>query len=315
MSGSIFVMDLESGALPKRLSPEGEGSLEPCWSPDGSKILYTARKFDYNPETHQTNNSYKVFVVNADGFDKKLIFDGNDSIGLVSANWNNDGKSVFLRRDSGVLLINADGSGTITNLGGNEKDSAASTYERNQSYLASKSIDDAIYQYALGNVRLFEGKPDESRNAYEESERLFTETPWRYPAARLSVTNLQAYADAAKAKINNAGNDAILTESCKIRMDYLNTVFNNYFYTNKKFPGTIAELEEYTLKSGMGINWIFVNENPEWAKMFFLCPGTTKSEPLAFTYIKPAGDKAKDGEVIITCPNHLQNKLEFRSYY
>lgn len=315
MSGSIFVMDLESGADSKRLTPEGEGSLEPCWSPDGSKILYVVRKSDYNAETHQTSDTYQVFTMGADGSDRKLISGGDDEYGLSSANWSNDGKSVFIRKNSGMILVNADGSGIIADLGGNAKDSVTSTYERNQSYLASKAVNDAIYQFALGNVRLFEGKPDESRNAYRESARLFAEAPWRYPAARLSISNIQVYADAAQEKIRTSDNDAILAESCQTRIGYLNVVFNNFYREKKKFPESISELEEYTLKSGMGINWIFVKENPEWARMFFLCPGTMKAEPLTLTYIRPAGDKAKDGEVIITCPNHPQNKLEFRGYW
>jgi len=77
----------------------------PAWSPDGKKILYSV----------ESNQVKQLFVMNADGSDKKQLTSGASM--HVSGQWSSDGNYIFYRTpESGswaIWRINADGTHPI----------------------------------------------------------------------------------------------------------------------------------------------------------------------------------------------------------
>lgn len=77
----------------------------PVWSPDGSKIAFDSQTIDDDRE---------IFVMNADGSDLIQITDNN--VKDSNPSWSPDGTEIVFVRDREIIKMNADGSGTETNL-------------------------------------------------------------------------------------------------------------------------------------------------------------------------------------------------------
>lgn len=313
-SGSIFVVGTGAGSVPIRLSPEGEGSIEPCWSPDGTWIMYNTRQIDWNKKNIRGEllEHYQIYVAKADGSITKQVYKAEGR--LLSANWSDDGNSIFVRTSNAVQVVSPDGSGLIRDLGGSASDSILSAEERLQTEDANKYIEEAIFQYALGNIKIFEGKPRAARDAFMSAARIFTELPWRYPMAKLSVINMQAYADSANEKALES-DDEYLAYSCKERLSFLNGPFGGYLVTEERtnngmvFPPDLKSVIKFATKNGGGANWLFFKRDPKHSKMMLECPGTSKRGPVPYTYNPVNASKMKKGDAIVTCPNHPDNKL------
>jgi hypothetical protein len=310
-SGSVYVMDLASGTS-VRVSPEGEGALEPSWSPDGSRILYHISDTDWNDNA---KSDFKLFSVNADGSDKRLVSKGNGI--LTAAQWSSDGDSIVVNsltitksadkcnfENTGTLLVKADGSGSV-NIGGTEKDSVVAHDIESQIGGVSKDVREGIFDYAMTQVKLFEGRPDDVISAKRLSADAFSQLIWKYPLAKLSALNTLAYADAAS-KVPEKSNAEMLADSCKMRMDYLRWEIRPD-RKSKAFPSDLKSLESSLIGSNGGINWLMFTKDAQaeaWTNMMFRCP----VDGVMFNYNPPTKD-SKDGDVILSCPNHPQNKI------
>lgn len=81
----------------------GEGH-DPALSPDGAKICYTGH----------TEQGVSVFVMNADGSDKRQVVPGSSSVGATFPNWSPDSRTIVYSFPVGaaleLFLIDADGS-------------------------------------------------------------------------------------------------------------------------------------------------------------------------------------------------------------
>lgn len=199
MSGSIFVLDLRAGGEPRRISPVGDGSVEPRWSPDGTRILY--RVLDFERSGDGEHRSYRLMVANAHGSGGGEIYRGE---GLpLAAEWDPSGDAVYavvMEFDSGghnqILAVAADGSGRVTDLGGNAQDSILPPAEKAQTEAALADLREAIRQYEVGKVCSSEGRAAEAKAAFRSSADIFASLVWKHPLAGFGTTDLAAYADA-----------------------------------------------------------------------------------------------------------------------
>ncbi|MDB5032805.1 MAG: exported protein of unknown function [Chlorobi bacterium] len=104
----LYVVNADGGNLHSIASNAqdfGQGDSRMAWSPDGTKLAYTGTA---------TNSDGDIFVVNADGSNRKNIT--NDAPGDLQPAWSPDGtKLAFstVSTDLGaqIIMINADGTG------------------------------------------------------------------------------------------------------------------------------------------------------------------------------------------------------------
>jgi Tol biopolymer transport system component len=125
---NIWVVNTDAtGAIPlTKLTAFNAHSLNPVWSPDGSKIAFQSSRKSDGTDSFNTNFTKNIWVVNADGTGAipltKLTAGNADS---VSPTWSSDGSRIFFhsaRKIDGsdaantnvpainIWVINADGS-------------------------------------------------------------------------------------------------------------------------------------------------------------------------------------------------------------
>jgi len=306
-SGSIWVLSLTPGSKPVRISPEGEGALQPHWSPDGNRVAYRINNYpERKPGEERTNPGYAIYVARADGSGVQEIYrkdPGPEEGFLQAASWSPSEDGIYLSTDQGVLLVAADGSGEVTNLGGNETDSVLTPEEQEATDAAVLSVREAIFQYAMGQVRAFEGKPRESDAACSAAADIFASLPYDYPLVKFSLNDVLGYADKA-AELASRHAVETLDKSCQERQRYLSILLLQYVAAKDAFPPDLVALEKYSLESDWGINWIS-NRDTEWVKMIFRCPADD-----GYRYTPPAAGKDPEvGDVLVTCPSHPANRL------
>ena len=109
-NAQIYTMNADGSDL-RQLTNDTNGSYMPIWSPDGTKITYTAYDFGHNTQ--------QVFVMRADG-SHKVDVSNDDSTDNGLARWSPDGsKLVYVSEPSDfssnatVNVMNADGSGKV----------------------------------------------------------------------------------------------------------------------------------------------------------------------------------------------------------
>jgi Tol biopolymer transport system component len=312
-SGSIFVLDLKAGGKPRRLSPIGEGSLNLRWSPDGKRVLYLTVHSELVGNDH--GDSFKLLVANADGSGSKEIY---NSEGIVrAAEWAPSGKTVYLvtlSLDSGghapranrIFTVSADGSRRVTDLGGNEKDSILPRAQQADTEAASSDLREAVYQYEVGQIRSYEGRPKEAKAGFRSAADIFASLVYKHPLSGFATRDLAAYADNAQA-LASQSDEALLRETCKQRVThYLSWALLLYMGRERRAPPDLATLEQWALKTpwGLRIEWIAYSDR-DWVKMFFRCPD-------GGDYIfHPTPNRAypKVGDVLVTCPNHPESRL------
>lgn len=90
-TGEIWTIKPD-GSDPKLVaSPSDANSYdtEPAWSPNGQQIVFT----EYN-----NNSPARLWLVNADGTNRHLLFTEDPAYGDAQDNWSPDGKSLIFRR-------------------------------------------------------------------------------------------------------------------------------------------------------------------------------------------------------------------------
>ena len=104
-SAEIFVIDADGAGSPLRLTTNGEEERAPAWSPDGTRILYVARK---------GGPDFELCVMNADGTGQTQLTD--NAVGDLTSSWSLDGREITFHRIVSpgrfqLFTIRADGTG------------------------------------------------------------------------------------------------------------------------------------------------------------------------------------------------------------
>ncbi len=289
ISGRIMVYDLAASKA-KPISPAGEGALQPRWSPSGRSVAYWVQT-DERVST--------IFVAADDGSAASRIYDCTD--GLLGYAWMPSGDALYLATTNGVQIIAADGSGLLADLGGSAEDSLLAPGQEEQTAGALEAIREAIYQYAVGELGRFEGKPRDAQAAFQAAADIFAGLAWEYPLANLSPGQLLIYADKC-AQLATTSSREFLAESCQERMNYLRYRLVLYVADKGEFPQDLAAVEQHSLESDWDMNRLS-SRDTERVKMLFRCPVAGP-----FTYHQPIDD-AEIGEVLVTCSSHPDNQI------
>jgi Tol biopolymer transport system component len=90
-TGEIWTMTANGGDPKLVASPSDANSFDanPAWSPNGQLIVFT----EYN-----NNGDPRLWLVNADGTNRRLLFSENSGYGDDQGNWSPDGSRVIFRR-------------------------------------------------------------------------------------------------------------------------------------------------------------------------------------------------------------------------
>jgi TolB protein len=103
----IFVMD-NDGSNVQRLTFNDVNDMEPCWSPDGSKLAFQRGSF----------LERKIWVMDADGSNQRQLTTPPDSIYDMDPAWSTDGEKIAFSRSLGfhIYVIDADGPAGVGTL-------------------------------------------------------------------------------------------------------------------------------------------------------------------------------------------------------
>ncbi len=123
-SFEIYVMNADGTGL-KKLSSNPPGFIgdgDPAWSPDGSKIAFTAERKFFDPEIGIELDDSEIYVMNADGSGQRNLTNSSGDSD-ESPSWSVDGSQIFfqsMRFNQGsehesifaeaIYVMNADGS-------------------------------------------------------------------------------------------------------------------------------------------------------------------------------------------------------------
>ncbi|WP_455368617.1 hypothetical protein [[Eubacterium] cellulosolvens] len=100
----IFVMDNDGSNMQQITDGNGFEDYDPCWSPDGTKIVFVRRD--------RTSFLRELWIINEDGSGLKPLSTGVDDFDPA---WSPDGKKIAFSRSSeglDIFVINADGTGS-----------------------------------------------------------------------------------------------------------------------------------------------------------------------------------------------------------
>ena len=296
--GSVFILPLRAGSKPQRVTPKEEGAQYPKWSPDGRRLQYwiwTVPKDGGPTET-------RVRVVNTDGSNNHEIYYGE----VVKSAWSSDGRNVYLSTPHGVLRVSADHSGVIADLGGKAEDSTFPPRVAAERREAIQAIQEAMFQFAVGQWRAYEGRFEESRTAFMKSSDIFVSLPYNYPHMQFSLSNVLLYVDTAFA-LADRPTAVISEEICGIHLTHLSALIDRYRRQhNEHYPASLRELIAWakTLSNILMDHWL----NPSVADLnpMLRCP-----EGDLYEYRPPAGGNPVEGELALRCPRHSKNILSW----
>ena len=133
----------------------GEGH-DPCLSPDGKKIVYTG----------QASGGVTVFVMDADGGNKRQLVKESNSWGAVFPSWSPDGKQIVYSFKAGealeLFLVAADGSNLrqLTHLG---KVATPAAWSPDGQWISFRLTDERYWSKPERMKKIYGEKPGDKR--------------------------------------------------------------------------------------------------------------------------------------------------------
>lgn len=164
-AGERIVLGMH-GAKPEMASvnPDGTGlrmlgeGHDPCLSPDGKLIVYTGH----------LPGGVSVFVMNADGSDKRAVVQEVNPLGAVFPNWSPDGKQIVFSKNAGdgLELYLVDVAGTnlrpLTHFGGG-KVCTPSAWSPDGKWISFRYTDERYWSSAERVNKVYTEKPADKR--------------------------------------------------------------------------------------------------------------------------------------------------------
>ncbi len=304
-AGSIMVLDLSTVEEPLQVSPTGEGALEPKWSPDGTQIAYWVhRDLPDDKVSGKSRRAFTLHIADAAGLGTCEVYGAEGWPRAIA--WGRSGKSIYVAGDDGVVLVAADGSGLVADLGGNAQDSVLSRAEQEQVQGATHTLKqvrdllrDAMRQEYLAQTGACKG-------SYERASELLSSLIWDYSLAAYSYNDVLRHMDMLDAKADRSS-ETVLEKACAERLGALEQLLLSYA-TPGEFPAP-AEYLEHTRRasrareaSGDETAWYFnAASRCAWGDAH----GTT----VLYEYHAPADSEPPLGHAIITCPIHPENRI------
>jgi hypothetical protein len=265
-------------------------------------------------EKGNTLIGYELFAVKADGSGEQSLYKGEGS--LQTTAWSPDGKSIyalvmdFSSQQNQRLVIAADGSGLKADLGGKVKDSPLTPEQEAQREAAQQDIDKALFQYGVGMVRVFEGRAEESKTAFQSATEIFSGLMTKYPLLNFASEQIGQYAKKAETMAKRP-TEQVLAEACKERLQILNNYLIFDFFSNQGFLSRdLKSLETWEAdRAQVQMSW-FSSQDNEHFKMVFHCPLEEGKPKIAdYRYTPPLENAPERGAPLLSCPNHAENNI------
>ena len=297
ITGSIFVLDLASGAKPIRITPVGKDIVTPRWSPDGTRLLCSSDGWS------------GLSVMRSDGSEAKVIYTSKTDGDPRSASWAPSGNAVYATicnstrqqpDEMRMVVIAADGSSIRDVPVENEKNSNLPTAVGAQTEAGCAAIETAVKHYSAGLSSRFKGNIDDARANFAQAADVFERLVWDYPLSGLTPEDTLPCADEA-AKLAYANDDDMLAQCCDKRIEALSDALFDVVYSDLRFPPDMASLEKRILST-----------HPD---LILQCPGTSSCAPVSYVYSPPApGVLPNVGDTIISCPTHDQSRVVWKAW-
>ncbi|MEN6357008.1 MAG: FecR domain-containing protein [Armatimonadota bacterium] len=305
MSGGIFALDLTRRADAVRLSPENVWATRPRWSPDGSRILYIT-------------GDNKVCVVNSDGTGAREVYCSQQD-NISKASWDSTGNLIFVTDQNyrtgtaNTVLVGSDGSGVKKTFSQACTANQLTNKDNAQSDAACSAINEAIFQYAMGNIYAFEGNLDAEDRSYGRAANIFSKLVWDYPLSGLCTDDVLKYSEAADKKTWRPDSEALF-DCCTKRICYLGDALVNAAAKYHQFPPNLSTGLEWASNLCWQSDWLSSSDKKH-VMMLGTCPGTVDQAAEAYVYNIPADGKEPEvGQVIVSCPLHTDNTITWSEY-
>ena len=114
--------------------------------------------------------------------------------------WTIGGDALLVRTREALLTVAASGAGARNTVPLGSDSSELPAPAASQTAAATAAVREAVYDYAMGSVHAFEGRPAASRAAFKAAAAAFSGLMWQYPLAGFSSDDALAYAESRPAK-------------------------------------------------------------------------------------------------------------------
>jgi hypothetical protein len=322
---SAFVADLKTGRR-WAVSALDNSARYPAWSPDGTRILFS--KWQREPR-HTIVSS--LHVAAADGSGEKEIFSKQMRMAIQWCSWAPAGDAVYahalipledtsmpscsdvteVETRSSILKIAVDGSGIISDLGGNEDDSLLSPEEAQQMACAKDRIDAGRAMSGRAYELRKEGDFIQSSMKLKEVASIFAGIAQKYPLSALSAGDLRRESERMESEAARTPEE-ILDDECRQNIAAVRRCMYSYLGTYDKLPDSMETLRDSICaimkKDGTYEGPRTPEKDAEFTRTFY-CPGVHKREQVLFNFDAQGKTRLSPDDILISCPNHPNKKI------
>ena len=260
-----------------------------------------------NPDGGPANMTLRLYVAMADGAEKRRglsrrhldtghqLDPAGDALYVATA----DGGLA-----KGVLLVAADGSGLIADLGGSPEDSVATAVEQGQVKEAYKVLREVDDLQTKAWDQAYSGKAEESSVSYRRISALLARLPWNYPLAAFSHDSLLRYSDVADTLAAVAGEGA--ARRVRVPHDaHLQPLTLRRAGRREPLPSA----DRVPGRPAQALRQSMAKDRPFFESLYRCPKGDVTGKPTLYTYYPPTHGDPQMGDVLLSCPFHPENRV------